>query len=89
VLVLVVANTPLYPGLNELLDPKLVVTFADRGVAKPLLLWINDAAGFGFANGGLHIAHRTTAILFDPVTMGIVPACSSASRSAFLPGLHC
>jgi NhaA family Na+:H+ antiporter len=41
-LVLVVANTPLYPGLNEFLDTKLVITFADHGVAKPLLLWIND-----------------------------------------------
>src|SRR5579872_7261227 len=42
VLVLAVANTPLYPMLSELLDTKLVITFADHGVAKPLQLWIND-----------------------------------------------
>jgi NhaA family Na+:H+ antiporter len=42
VLVLIIANTPYYGLLDELLDTRLVVTFADRGVAKPLLLWIND-----------------------------------------------
>ncbi len=42
VLVLVLANSPLYWVLDEVLQTKLVVTFADHGVAKPLLLWIND-----------------------------------------------
>jgi NhaA family Na+:H+ antiporter len=42
VLALIVANSPLAVYYAALLDVPLVVTIGDFGVAKPLLLWIND-----------------------------------------------
>ena len=42
VLALIVANTGLAVHYAALLDTPLKVGFGDFGVAKPLLLWIND-----------------------------------------------
>ncbi len=42
VLALVVANSPLAVYYAALLDVPLAITIGDFGIAKPLLLWIND-----------------------------------------------
>jgi NhaA family Na+:H+ antiporter len=42
VLALIVANSPLSPFYNLLLDTPFEVRLGDKGIDKPLLLWIND-----------------------------------------------
>jgi NhaA family Na+:H+ antiporter len=42
ILALVLANTPLADTIQGLLDAKLSLTYGGIGLAKPLLLWIND-----------------------------------------------
>ncbi len=42
VLALVVANSPLAPGYKSFLDLQLEIRIGAFGIAKPLLLWIND-----------------------------------------------
>ncbi|MEO8224523.1 MAG: Na+/H+ antiporter NhaA [Gammaproteobacteria bacterium] len=42
VLALIVANSPLAPYYTALLDTPLAVSLGTAGIAKPLLLWIND-----------------------------------------------
>ena len=42
VLALVIANSPLAEYYQQFWDLKLTVTIEDWGVAKPLLLWVND-----------------------------------------------
>jgi Na+:H+ antiporter, NhaA family len=39
---MVVANSPLAPAYNHLLDVKVSVLIEDHGLSKPLILWIND-----------------------------------------------
>ena len=41
-LALVVANSPLSPWYNQLIELPVVVKAGDWGIEKPLLLWIND-----------------------------------------------
>ncbi|MDX1450985.1 MAG: Na+/H+ antiporter NhaA [Oleiphilaceae bacterium] len=41
-LAMVVANTPLNPGYQGLLDTPVAIQFGQFEIAKPLLLWIND-----------------------------------------------
>jgi NhaA family Na+:H+ antiporter len=42
VLAMVVANTPLAPWYNLLLELPVAVTIGGAGIDKPLLLWVND-----------------------------------------------
>src|ERR1700742_3419348 len=42
VVALVLANSPLDWALDRFLGTKLVMSFGSWGLAKPLLLWIND-----------------------------------------------
>ena len=41
-LAMVVANSPLAPAYEHLLDVKVSVLVNDKGLSKPLILWIND-----------------------------------------------
>ncbi|MBI1220112.1 MAG: Na+/H+ antiporter NhaA [Rhodobacteraceae bacterium] len=41
-LAMIVANSPLAPQYNHLLDVKLSVMVEGHGLSKPLILWIND-----------------------------------------------
>src|ERR1700743_483702 len=42
IVALVLANSPFDWVLDKILDTKLVVSLGSWGLAKPLLLWIND-----------------------------------------------
>ena len=42
VLAMIIANSPLAPWYNRLLELPFVVKLGDFGIGKPLLLWIND-----------------------------------------------
>ena len=42
ILALVLANSPLAGTIHGLLDAKLALTYSGVGLAKPLVLWIND-----------------------------------------------
>ncbi|HTR85784.1 MAG TPA: Na+/H+ antiporter NhaA [Reyranella sp.] len=42
IVALLMANSPFDWALDKVLDTKLVVSFGSYGLAKPLLLWIND-----------------------------------------------
>ncbi len=83
-LALLVANSPLAPRYAALLDLPVVVTAGGFGVAKPLLLWINDGLmAVFFLLVGLELKREVCVGHLSAPRRAVLPAVAAAGGMLF------
>ncbi|MBI4881250.1 MAG: Na+/H+ antiporter NhaA [Planctomycetes bacterium] len=84
VLALIVANSPLAGRYAALLDLPVVVTAGGFGVAKPLLLWINDGLmAVFFLLVGLELKREVCVGHLSALRRAVLPAAAATGGMAF------
>lgn len=84
---IVVANSPLHSYYNLLIDLPLVVKLGDFGIAKPLLLWINDGLmAVFFLQVGLELKHEFLEGSLSDRKSVLLPAFAAVGGMA-IPGI--
>ena len=78
-LALIVANSPLAPWYGALLEVPLVISIGEFGIAKPLLLWINDGMmAVFFLLVGLELKREALAGHLSSLRQAALPAFAAA-----------